>query len=118
MCDYLALQRREQIQLTDFYNESCKYFEDKYESVKWTVCPKIDTVTHENELGQFYCEAEVLPAQLSLLEKKYMVTRNEFYITVTLLAIAISTNAHDVWVSWVYNGRDDLVSSSSIGLSL
>ena len=44
MCDYLALQRREQIQLTDFYNESCKYFEDKYESVKWTVCPKIATV--------------------------------------------------------------------------
>ena len=41
---YLALQRREQMQLTDFYNESCKYFEDKYENVKWTVCPKIDTV--------------------------------------------------------------------------
>ena len=113
---YLALQRREQMQLTDFYNESCKYFEDKYENVKWTVCPKIDAVTRENDLGQLSCEAEVLPAQLSLLEKKYMVTRNEFYIAVTLLAIALSTNTHDVRVSWVYNGRDDLVSSSSVGL--
>ena len=66
MCDYLALQRREQIQLTDFYNESCKYFEDKYENVKWTVCPKIDAVSRENNLGQISCEAEVLPAQLSM----------------------------------------------------
>ena len=113
---YLALQRREQIQLTDFYNESCKYFEDKYESVKWTVCPKVDTETRENKLGELSCAAEVMPAELSLLEKKYMLTRNEFYIAVTLLAIAISTNAHDVWASWVYNGRDDLVSSSSVGL--
>ena len=113
---YLALQRREQIQLTDFYNESCKYFEDKYESVKWTVCPKVDTETRENKLGELSCAAEVMPAELSLLEKKYMLTRNEFYIAVTLLAIAISTNAHDVRVSWVYNGRDDLVSSSSVGL--
>jgi non-ribosomal peptide synthetase component F len=58
----------------------------------------------------------VLPAQLSLLEKKYMVTRNEFYVAVTLLAIAISTDADDVQVSWIYNGRDDLIASSSIGL--
>jgi hypothetical protein len=113
---YLVLQRREQMQLTDFYNESCKYFEDKYENVKWTVCPKIDAVTRENKLGEHSCEAEVLPAELSLLEKKYMVTRNEFYIAVTLLAIAISTNADDVRISWIYNGRDDLVASSSIGL--
>lgn len=55
-------------------------------------------------------------AQLSLIEKKYMVTRNEFYVAVTLLAIAISTNADDVKVSWIYNGRDDLVASSSVGL--
>ena len=113
---YLSLQKREQMQLTDFYNESCKYFEDKYENVKWTVCPKIDAVMRENDLGQISCEAEVLPAQLSLLEKKYMVTRNEFYVAATLLAIAISTNAHDVRVSWIYNGRDDLIASSSIGL--
>jgi hypothetical protein len=33
-----------------------------------------------------------------------------------LLAIAISTNKNDVHVSWVYNGRDDLASISSVGL--
>ena len=67
---YLALQKREQMQLTDFYNESHKYFEDKYGNVKWTVCPKIDAVTRENKLGELSCEAEILPAQLSLFEKR------------------------------------------------
>lgn len=113
---YLVLQKREQIKLTDFYNESCKYFEEKYEDVEWTVCPKIDVQTRENKLGELSCRAKVLPSELSLLEKKYMVTRNEFYVAVTLLAIAISTNAKDVKVSWIYNGRDDLIASSSIGL--
>ena len=113
---YLVLQKREQIQLTDFYNESLKYFEEKYGSVEWTVCPKIDAVTRKNKLGELSCEAEVQPAELSLFEKKYMVTRNEFYVAVTLLAIAISTDANDVQVSWIYNGRDDIVASSSVGL--
>lgn len=113
---YLVLQKREQVQLTDFYTESKKYFEEKYGNTEWTVCPKIDVETHENKLGELSCEAKVLPAELALLEKKYMVTRNEFYIAATLLAIAISTKANDVQVSWIYNGRDDLVASSSIGL--
>ncbi|MBR5786960.1 MAG: AMP-binding protein [Clostridia bacterium] len=113
---YLVLQKREQMQLTDFYNESLKYFEEKYGNVKWTVCPKIDKVTRENKMGELPCEAEIMPADLALIEKKYMLTRNEFYIAATLLAIAISTNEDDVQVSWIYNGRDDLVTSSSIGL--
>jgi hypothetical protein len=113
---YLVLQNREQLQLTDFYNESCRYFEEKYGNVKWTVCPKIDAVTRENTLGELSCAAEVSPVQLSLVEKKYKLTRNEFYIAATLLAIAISTDANDVQVSWIYNGRDDLVTSSSVGL--
>ena len=113
---YLVLQKREQMQLTDFYNESYRYFEEKYGNVEWTLYPEIDAVTRENKLGELSCEAEVLPVQLSLLEKKYMVSRNEFYVAVTLLAIAISTDADDVQVSWIYNGRDDLVTSSSVGL--
>ncbi len=113
---YLVLHNREQMKLTDFYNESCKYFEEKYGNVEWTVCPKIDEVTRKNELGEISCEADMAPTQLSLTEKKYMLTRNEFYIAATLLSIAISTDADDVQVSWIYNGRDDLVTSSSVGL--
>ena len=93
---YLILQKREQLELTDFYNESRKYFEDKYRNVKWTVCPKIDVNTKENKLGELSGAAEVLPSELNMVEKKYMVSRNEFYIAATILAIAISTGANDV----------------------
>jgi hypothetical protein len=113
---YFVLQKREQVQMTDFYTESCRYFEDKYENVKWTICPKIDTVTRENKFGELPCAAELSSAQLSLIERKYMVTRNEFYIAAALLAIAISTNTRDVQVCWIYNGRDDLTTSVSVGL--
>lgn len=102
--------------MTDFYTESCRYFEDKYENVKWTICPKIDTVTRENKFGELPCAAELSSAQLSLIERKYMVSRNEFYIAAALLAIAISTNTRDVQVCWIYNGRDDLTTSASVGL--
>lgn len=113
---YFVLQKREQVQMTDFYTESCRYFEDKYENVKWTICPKIDTVTRENKFGELPCAAELSSAQLSLIERKYMVSRNEFYIAAALLAIAISTNTRDVQVCWIYNGRDDLTTSASVGL--
>jgi hypothetical protein len=33
-----------------------------------------------------------------------------------LLAIAINTGKNDVQVSWIYNGRDDLASTTSVGL--
>ena len=57
-----------------------------------------------------------MPAQLAFAEKKYMVSRNEFYIAATLLAIAISTGKNDVQVSWIYNGREDLATAASVGL--
>ena len=38
--------------LTDFYNESCRYFEEKYGNVEWMAYPKIDVVTCENKLGE------------------------------------------------------------------
>jgi hypothetical protein len=67
-------------------------------------------------LGIFFCDAEVLPAEIAALEKKYMVSRNEFYIAATLLAIAINTDKNDVQVSWIYNGREDRATASSVGL--
>ena len=113
---YLVLQKREQIKMTDFYNESHRYFEEKYGNVNWTVRPRIDAVSRENEMGMLSCEADVLSSQLAWAEKKYMVSRNELYIAATLLAIAVSTNENDVQVSWIYNGRDDLATASSVGL--
>jgi hypothetical protein len=113
---YLVLTRRKQMEFTDFYKESYQYHENTYGNIKWTTCPKFDRKTQENKLGSLCCNETISPVYISSVEKKFMVSRNEFYIAAALLAIAISTNKNDVHVSWVYNGRDDLASISSVGL--
>ena len=113
---YLVLTRRKQTEFTDFYRESRQYHENTYGNVKWTSYPKFDRITEENKLDSLSCNETILPAHIAAVEKKYMVSRNEFFIAAALLAIAINTNKNDVHVSWVYNGRDDLVSISSVGL--
>ena len=114
---YLALTKREQMELTAFYQESRRYYEDTYENISWTVCPEADTTnSSENKLGKLFTDADILPTALASFEKKYMVSRNEFYIAATLLAIAVNTNQNDVQVSWIYNGRDDAALVSTVGL--
>ena len=113
---YLVLTRRKQMEFTDFYQESRQYHEKIYGNVKWTTYPKFDRRTEENKLDSIFCNETISPVHISSVEKKFMVSRNEFFIAVALLAIAINTNKNDVHVSWVYNGRDDLASTSSVGL--
>ena len=113
---YLVLTRRKQVEFTDFYRESYQYHEKTYGNIKWTTCPKFDRKTQENELDCLFCNETISPVHISSVEKKFMVSRNEFYIAVALLAIAINTNKNDVHVSWIYNGRDDMASISSVGL--
>ena len=113
---YLVLTRRKQMEFTDFYLESHQYHENTYGNVKWTTYPNFDRITDENKLGSLSCNETISPVHISSVEKKFMVSRNEFFIAVALLAIAISTNKNDVHVSWIYNGRDDMASKSSVGL--
>ena len=113
---YLVLTKRREMELTDFYEESRQYHETKYANIQWTRYPKFDRMTQENKLDSLCCNETISPVYISSVEKKFMVSRNEFYIAATLLAIAISTNKKDVHVAWVYNGRDDLASASSAGL--
>ena len=113
---YLVLTKRKQMELTDFYKEGQQYYEKTYGNVKWTTCPKVDRKTSENKLGYLSSYETLTPAHISSVEKKFMVSRNELFLAATLLAIAISTGKNDVQVSWIYNGRDDLASTSSVGL--
>lgn len=113
---YLVLTKRKQMELTDFYNESRLYHEKTYGNTKWTNYPKLDRKTQGKKLDSMTCQDTLSKVFLSSVEKKFMVSRNEFFIAATLLAIAINTNKKKVHVSWLYNGRDDLASASSVGL--
>ena len=113
---YLTLTRRKQMELTEFYEESRQYHERTYDAVNWITYPKVDRKDGKNRLGTLSCKETLSPAHIACVEKKFMVSRNEFYIAATLLAMAISTGKQNVRVSWIYNGRDDQTSASSVGL--
>jgi len=113
---YLMLQRREDAVKTDFYEESRRYFEGRYDGDDWSCYPKIDHESRENEMGELIAPLGILQPQMKAMEKAYMISRNEFFITVAALAISIYNKAPNVKLSWIYNGRENAQSLSTVGL--
>ncbi len=113
---YLMLQNREEELVSAFYEESKKYFEDRYDGINWTCHPPFDNETRKNQLGELTAELGLHPSQLAEVERTYKITRNEFFITAAALAVSIYTNKNDIMLSWIYNGREDVQNLSTIGL--
>ena len=113
---YLMLQNRENAEHSQFYEESKKYFEDTYEGIEWSSYPNTDHESRENEMGELFAPIGIEQPQMKAMEKQYRISRNEFFISVGALAISIYNNADDIKLSWIYNGREDMQSMSSVGL--
>ena len=113
---YLMLQRREDAVDTDFYEESRRYFEERYDGIEWSCYPKIDHQSRENEMGELFAPLGILQPQMNALEKAYRISRNEFFITVAALAISIYNHTPDVKISWIYNGRENIQNMTTVGL--
>ena len=113
---YLTLKKREDTALTAFYEESRKYFEERYDGDDWISFPPVDHKTRENEFGQLACEMGVTSAELGIIEKRFKVSRNEFFITVAALAVSFFAGKPKVKLSWIYNGREDVKMMNTIGL--
>ena len=113
---YLMLAQREEMVKTDFYDESRKYFENLYEGTEWSCYPNIDHQSRENELGEIFVPLGIEQAQMSAMERQYRISRNEFFIAIAMLAISIYNKKNDIKISWIYNGREDMQSMSTVGL--
>ncbi len=113
---YLMLQRREDAVNTAFYDESRRYFENRYDRIEWSCYPNIDHESRDNEMGELFAPLGILQPQMNAIEKAYKISRNEFFITVAALAISIYNNAPDVKISWIYNGREDMQNMTTVGL--
>ena len=113
---YLILQNREDEQKTGFYEESRKYFEEKYSGVEWSSYPETDHESRENEMGELFAPIGIEQPQMKAMERQYKISRNEFFITVAALAIAAYNDASDIKLSWIYNGREDVNAMNSVGL--
>ena len=111
---YLMLRRREEAVNTDFYEESRKYFENRYDNIDWSCYPKTDHDSRENEMGELFGDLGIEQPQMKAVERAYKISRNEFFITVAALAISIYNNTPDIKLSWI--GREDMQMLSSVGL--
>lgn len=113
---YLMLQRREDDARSDFYEESRRYFEQRYDGVNWSSYPAIDHESRENAMGELFASLGIEQPQMNAMERAYKISRNEFFITVAALAISVYNSAPDIKLSWIYNGREDVQMMSSVGL--
>jgi acyl-coenzyme A synthetase/AMP-(fatty) acid ligase len=114
---YLMLQQREDAIGTDFYNESKEYFEKNYDGDDWQKHPKVDDeTTRSNDVAKAFMNVETNPELIAAAEKNFRISRNEFFITIAMLSIAMYNSANKVQVSWIYNGREDLNLMASCGL--
>ena len=113
---YLMLRRREEAVHTEFYETSRRYFEERYDGIEWSCYPKIDHESRQNEMGELITPLEISGEQMSAAERSFRISRNEFFIAVGAMAIALYNNAPDVKLSWIYNGREDLQMMNTVGL--
>lgn len=113
---YLMLKRREELEESPFYNESKEYFEKIFDNVEWSNYPLIDHDSRDNTYGELSESLEISQAEMENIERQFMISRNEFYITVACLAIAIYNKVNDVKISWIFNGREDVELMNSVGL--
>ncbi len=113
---YLTLQKREDAENSQRYDEARKYYEERYNGDKWTCKLKTDHETRENKLAELESPIGLDPRELKLIEKKFNISRNEFFLTAFALAFAIREKTGNVKFSWIYNGREDVESMSTCGL--
>ena len=113
---YLMLQEREEAAHSEFYEESRRYFEERYDGIAWSSYPKTDQESRKNEMGELITPLSLSQEEMAEAERAFRITRNEFFITVAALAIAVYNNVSDVKLSWIYNGREDLQMMTTVGL--
>lgn len=113
---YLMLHNREKEVNDPFYLESKKYFEDHFEGVEWSSHPDFDHDSRDNEMGEIFADLGIEQAQMNAVERTYKISRNEFFITVAAIAIAIYNNKLDIKLSWIYNGRENMEMMNTVGL--
>ena len=113
---YLMLRQREEAVRSDFYEESRKYFESRYDGIEWSSYPKTDHDSRKNEMGELITPLSISQEEMTEAERSFRISRNEFFITAAALAISVYNDAPDIKLSWIYNGREDMQMMSTVGL--
>lgn len=115
---YKILKEREKTEDTPAYFEARKYFEENYFMEGYEVAPLEDKHTLETELGSVEDSMTISADKIDSLKSGMNVSRNEFFIVATMLAIKSYNKKNKIKITWIYNGRTSIEEAGTIGLLL
>ena len=113
---YAILDQRKEVTRSSFYRESRDYFESLYGGTDWCRHIAYDNHTRENKGHDIEVALPVTEAQLDHLDELLGISRNDFFIAVSALTVAIYEKNPNVLLSWIYNGRGSRDELSATGL--
>ena len=113
---YVNLRKTTKLTSSDYYAESKKYFEDKYDDAKWSIRPNIDHESRENTFGEYVFPLNIDNEKYEKLLKLNNLTPNAFYMSANILATALYNKDHNIMYSWIYNGRGSANDMNIVGL--
>lgn len=101
---------------SDSYNEAKAYYEKAYAGKEWTTYIKPDYQSRKNTMGIKIFEPGIEAEEFDAFCKKNGLSKNAYFIAVSLLTLSAITRKDDVMTAWTYSGRGDQRKESSIGL--
>lgn len=113
----LYLQEEEAAKFSPHYEESRRYFEDRYNPEGFSRYPQPDFDSEGLRQGVSVFQTGITAEELDILRKCH-VTHNDFFITAALLATASFNHTPNVMHTWAYHGRNKKELRNIIGLLL
>ena len=115
---YKILKEREKTEDTPAYFEAKKYFEENYFQEGYEAAPTEDKHTLETELGSIEESMTISADKIDCFKSSMNVSRNEFFISATMLALKSYNKKDRIKVTWIYNGRTNIEEAGTVGLLL
>ncbi len=111
------LQEEEAAKFSPHYEESRRYFEDRYNPEGFSRYPQPDFDSEGLRQGVSVFQTGITADELDILRKCH-VTHNDFFITAAMLATASFNHTPNVMHTWAYHGRNKKELRNIIGLLL
>lgn len=112
---YLSLEERKKARDSHLYEEGKAYYEQKLDQQAWITCLCPDNDTGKNIYGNTEKMIPIDDVGYDAIRARYGLGKNAFYIMVSLIALKIYNQKDNIRISWVYNGRQNLLEQHVIG---
>ena len=115
---YSIIKKRNALTHTKAYEKDHAYFEKRCDGMlNSSLHPAFDKDGDgSRKLGDLYFDLDTDTDALKKQEEKYHISRNGFFIAVSLLTLSAYNKSDDCLITWVFNGRDSIEAMTSTGL--